>query len=78
MNKNIDVNITHIFINNYFLMKFKIIKYFNQIQSIFYKSPLILAVEKENIEIVKCLLSKTDLNINYKMMIEHAIENYAF
>ena len=47
-------------------MKF-IINYFNQINLHIYKTAFYLAVEKENIEIIKLLLTnyKIDINILY-------------
>ena len=44
-------------------MKFKIIS-FNEILIKFYKTALYLAVEKENLEIVKVLLTNDKIDIN--------------
>ena len=44
-------------------MKFKIIT-FDEIKIYFYKTPLYFAIEKENIEIIKLLLTNDKLNIN--------------
>lgn len=38
---------------------------FNKIQLFIYKTPLHLAIEKGNYKIIKFLLSKDDININY-------------
>lgn len=38
---------------------------FNKIQLFINKTPLHLAIEKENYKIIKFLLSKDDININY-------------
>ena len=44
-------------------MKFKIIS-FNEIQVYFYKTPLYLAIEKENIEIIKLFITQDNIDIN--------------
>ena len=44
-------------------MKFKIIS-FDEIKAYFYKTPLYLAIEKENIEIIKLLLNKENVDVN--------------
>lgn len=48
-------------------MKLKI-KYFNDIYIRFHKTALYLAVEKENVEIIKLLLSNNELDINCKVL----------
>ena len=69
-------------------MKFKIIS-FNEIIKYFYKTALYLAVEKENIEIVKLLLNNNQLDINFlnifnifyikfKIISFNAIQNHIF
>ena len=50
---------------NYILMAFTIIS-FNEILIRFYKTALYLAIEKDNIEIVKLLLTNNKLNINQR------------
>lgn len=47
----------------FFFMKF-VICFFNEILYIFYKTALYQAIENENMEIIKLLLSCDKLNIN--------------
>ena len=51
-------------------MEFKI-NYLNRISFYFYQTALYLAVEKENIEIIKLLLSNNKLNINILNISSH-------
>ena len=55
-------------------MKFKIILFNEILIILFYKTALYLAVEKENVEIIKLLLTNDKLDINLKHILN--IFNY--
>lgn len=60
-------NLTDIFKFLIFFMKF-------QKKFFFYKTALIIAIEQENVEIVKLLLDHPDINVNIKSILNQPFE----
>lgn len=60
-------NLTDVFIFLIFLWNFKK-------KNFFYKTALIIAIEQENVEIVKLLLDHPDINVNIKSILNQPFE----
>lgn len=69
-------------------MRFQIVFEFS-FENIFYKTPLCIAAEKENIELIQILLTQPDIDVNVKSILTfvliqftikvlHEILNYKF